>query len=344
MPLLLLALAAPFPAPAALSADGPKVPPGAEPQSIYVSLGKLDMNPKAVVGRNGRILQMDMEGRVLGRVHMEGKGYGIAFRRDGAFDDREAPWCLLTALRGTVMRVRRLGEKDDVVAVSEPGKHRAAISVAVSPKTGELLVADNSGDEILAYAGWPPGEPRVLEHLEGLSANELESMSLAATRDGSVYLGLAGLTCCGVFRLRENDREKIGERMLPATFRDFPSLAADAKSNRWAVALDGSGEVHLFEGVRPIAKLECPKGKRLARGEPIAFGTDGNLYVALTTDDSWEVDRVEPASAALKPLFSWTTQQMDGMEAGWKPTSSLSLGVGPRMPWGTPSDAGPKAK
>jgi hypothetical protein len=247
-----------------------------EGNALYLGCG--------AVGGPGKVYQVDSRGRIRGSIDLPGTPYGIDVRGDE----------LVAAIpRGKVTTIASDGsiETVRVPQITTP------LDVAAHPRTGDLIVADNSADVVVHVPADDTGQPEILQKLEG-SERRAQNVSVAVDAKGRVLF--ATNVPPGIYRFPLKDAGKLGTPIV----ENEGDVAADRSSNRWA-AITRTGGVEVFEDDEAIASVPCPEGRTPYRGGIVAYGPDGTLVVALQSTAGVELAQVDLKAKVFRTLFAW---------------------------------------
>ena len=261
--------------------------------AIYLGLGE--------VGGFGKIVQVNGTGRVLASVNLAGTPYGLAFHENR----------LVAALPGA-NKVVTVNEAAAVMTVLDGVNLPNPISVAVNPRSSDILVADNQTDNLMLIENGEAGGLKVLHHVPS-PPQRLQNMSLAITSDGYILFGTAPPN--GVFRLQADGDIKLENPVLP----DYGDVAASPDSKLWAATQPKY--VQLFYGTDRIVTIDVMAPRQLYRGGVVGLGPERNLVAAFIAATGVEIAQADIAAKTFRTLFHWQGERL------------VCLAVGTKLPW-----------
>jgi DNA-binding beta-propeller fold protein YncE len=249
----------------------------------------------------GKVVQLDTAGKVLGTVKLDQTPYGLAAPKEG----------LLAALPSgqKVVKIDSKGKLSTLL--DDPALVPAPIALAVNPKNGDVLVADNRSDVLVLLPAGEVKKRRTILKIQG-HEQHLQNMSVGLTTDGYVVFGSSGPQ--GVFRFKAEDNPALDTQLLLGD----AGVAADPTTKRWVAAL--KQKLVIFEEEREVQSLDYPNGTSKWH-DALAFGTDGSLVMALHTGNGYDVVQVDLNQGTFQPLFTWTGERV------------VCLAVAKKMAW-----------
>jgi hypothetical protein len=277
-------------------------PPDKAPEMVlYISCGE--------DSGQGRVYQVDENGRVLGMVNLPYTATGLALHRQHGLI------CALPREGGKLMRVDDTGkvatiwENDETVV--------RPVDVALPANSDAIVVADNLAD-VLAATSAAGDKPQVYQRIEGQKWDQQE-MSVAASLDRYVLLGTNGGE--GIYRFN-GQSGSAPKPLLPGR----GGVAADTATVKWA-ATQNPNEIVVLEGEHVVKRLKLPPNKSHYRDGILSFAPAGKIVAATRPSDDpngemWFLQfGAEEDDNKVRSLFPWTRERM------------VDFVVGPRMYW-----------
>ena len=275
----------------------PTVPPAFV---FYISTGEETSD--------GKVYQVDENGRVLGWVNLPYTATGMALHRTNG---------LVVAIPrdgGKIMRIDDTGKLATIIEKDKTLVH--PVDVAIAGDSDTIVVADNIAD-VLAATSTEGIEPKVYQRFEGQKWTA-QDMSVAVTNDKHVILGTDG--DAGIYRYAGDAHSAAAKPLLPAN----GGVAADSKSLRWAAA-QAPNLIYVFEGEELFKKLRLPPGKSFYRNGLLSFSPADSLCVAVRNSNEAEGEvwilMYNIEKDEIRSLFPWNKERM------------TDFVVGPRMLW-----------
>ena len=251
-------------------------------------------------GGPGKVYQVDPRGRVVATVALPSAPYGIDLCEDG----------LVVAMpRAGVSVIAHDGSLTAIPCdpVTTP------LDIAVCPKTGSLLVADNRTD-VLAILSPNENKPaKIVQRFDG-SQQRGQNLSVAVTSDGHHLL--ATNEPKGIYRFPTDAVGPLGRPIIELD----GDVAADRSSNRWA-AVTTDGEVRVFQTEKPVASMSLPDPLRVWRSGILAFGPSGTLVTAIDYENGPVSLMVDLEAKKFRPFFQWRQERL------------VDIAIGPAMDW-----------
>jgi hypothetical protein len=263
----------------------------------------------ALTGWKSTIVQADWDGTVRA-------GLDLPYSISGLAPDGNR---LLGSVASPMIRQGR------VVALDEDGAFTtvfrdndlllATTAIWTTPDSGEMLLADNRADLVVAVpkSGGAPAETRIRI---GGPPEHAQSMSVARCADGSLVY--SGSCVAGVFRMPPGAGPALGKPLLHGE----ANVAAHPTSDGWVAAL--ATALHVFAGEHAVARLRYPDGTSMLP-PTVAFSPDGLLVVGWYGGGGrTRLYAVDLAARQFHGLFSVSGGRLTG------------LAIAPKMPWKSP--------
>ena len=206
----------------------------------------------------GKVYQVDENGRVLGVVNLPFTPTGMALHRTHG---------LVVAMPRDGGKIVRIDDTGKVATLFEKDKTVVhPVDVGVAGESDSVIVADNIAD-VLATTTAGGGKANVYQKFDGQKWTA-QDMSVAVTNDKHVLFGTDGDK--GIFRF---SGDSSGSKpMLP----DPGGVAADPKTLHWAATQD-SNQIYVFEGDELVKKLRLPPNKSHYRSGLLSFSPAQSL-------------------------------------------------------------------
>ena len=252
--------------------------------SIYLAVGP-------VVGQ-GKVIQVNPVGKVLGEVSLPATPYGLAVFKQHVYASLPRA--------GTVVRIDEHGNVETVI---EHPQLQHPLDVAVHPTRGDIVVTDNSSDVI----GRANADGDVSIKQIAPSRGHLQNFSVAVTVAGKIVMSASSPR--GTFLTKWD--EDIGAPILAES--DNP-VAADPTSNQWA-AFDDDGVLHVYDGELPVADIELPRAKPY-RGGLLAYSPSGQLVIVQASANGLQFSLVDLATESARPMFFWNGDRLVDVAIG----------------------------
>ena len=186
---------------------------------------------------NGRILEIDGNGKLLGSIALPGAPHSLAY-----VDGRIA--VAIPTHKPSVVVLSPTGEIEEL-----PLEEQAFPSVTGISSTGrgaQLVVADNEVNVLAMFSAENPSEFSTIARISG-DKDFRQRTSLAVT--GDKHLLYSGTLLEGVYRFPLSTNLEMGDPVL----QSYARVAADLKSTWWVAALDE--ELVVFDGPQEKARL-----------------------------------------------------------------------------------------
>lgn len=241
----------------------------------------------------GQIVQVDLTGKILGKVDLPGTPYSLASTGDFVF--------AAVPRAGRIYRIFRNG---NVTPLASTGGVDHPLSIAVDPKTEQIFVGDNAADRIVRMT---PGqaEDDVLQIQQ--PDNQLQNLSLGVLSGSKILI--SGSQPPGVY-IGDFETGMIGPVLLP----DEGGLAVQLGTDIWAVAQ--REVIKVFSGTVEKEEIPLPKGGRLYRSGLLSFLEDGKLLITLNNESGTAVVRVDVETDQFETLFVWNGARLVTMATG----------------------------
>lgn len=288
----------------------PMMPPG---MVLYISCG--DGNSE------GKVYQVDEQGRILGVVNLPETATGIAMHRDYGLI------CVVPNGGGKVYRIDDGGKVELILEKDEKMLH--PVDVAVPVNSDSIVLVDNIADTI-SLTNISGKKLDTYKKLEAVAEEDSERMSVAVGRDRAILYGTDGNR--GIYRFSGNAALTGSAPVLP----EPGGVAADPASDRWA-ATQGSNKVVIMEGESQVQTYTLPGGKRLYQGGLLSFAPAAGI--AETAPGTGIVVAMRDASdTSVAPyLMEFKTNEEGKVDQRllfqWENDRMVDFVVGPRMKW-----------
>lgn len=300
------------------------------PNLAGVNLGPMEIPPGMVLyiscgdeGSEGKVYQVDENGRVLGVTKLPQTATGIALHRTHGLV------CVSPREGGKVYRINDGGIVEPIIEKDDNMAH--PVDVAMMPNSDSFALVDDLTDSI-TLSNVQGKKLDTYKKIDGMETTADKKMSVAAGRDKAIIFSSNGQK--GVFRFSGNAALASSTPVLP----EAGGVAADPYSDRWA-ATQGNNKVMLMQGNDEVTSYELPPNKFFYGNGLMSFSTpatknqeemaaNSGVVVAMRDADNtdsapylMEFKTDEEGKVKQRLMFQWDKEKMQDFV------------VGPRMLW-----------